>query len=162
LDITRSEDTHVSRVGLCEKQGDMSSLDGYEAPEENCMRHAYMMTLSGLDDGPSDDAIVICAHLEYTKTTSDRPYAISDSGADSCILGLHCHVISHTGRHACLIGYDPATTCSAKVPIVSSYVKVMSQTQIPIVLKINEAPYNANSFYHFDLRISSPQPWYNS
>jgi hypothetical protein len=40
--------------------------------------------------------------------------------------------------------YDSATTCSATVRIVSSFVKALSQAQIPIVLKINEAPYNAN------------------
>ena len=58
-----------------------------------------MTTSLTLDEDTHDDAIVIRAHLEYTKI-SDRHYAISDSGADSSILGIHCHVISHTGRHA--------------------------------------------------------------
>ena len=145
---TRAEDTHVSRIGLCEKLGDMSSLDSYKTVDDDRMRQVYMVTHdASLDDSPPQDAdaLVIRAHLEYTKTSSDRHYAISDSGADSCILGQHCHVISHTGRHACLIGYNPATTASAKVPIISGYIKVMSQAQIPIVLQINEAPYNSNS-----------------
>ena len=58
---------------------------------------------------------------------------------------MHCHVISHTGRHAYLVGYDPATTRSAKIPIISGFIKVMSQVNSPIVLQINEAPYNATS-----------------
>jgi hypothetical protein len=27
-----------------------------------------MISLTGLNDGPSDDKLVICTHLEYTKT----------------------------------------------------------------------------------------------
>lgn len=141
---TAADSTHVSRVGLCEKLEDKSTLESYETADVNSMPQAYMVTRAGIDDGHTDDTLSIPAHLEYTKT-DDQHYAILDSGADSCILGLHCHVISHTGRNACLIGYDPATTCSAKVPIISGFIKVMSQAHIPIVLKINEAPYNANS-----------------
>ena len=96
------------------------------------------------DDLSEENTITIRANLEYTKSTG-RNYAISDSGADSSILGCHCHVVSHTGRYAFLVGYDPATTRSAKIPIITGYVKVMSQVNIPIVLQINEAPYNATS-----------------
>jgi hypothetical protein len=100
----------------------------------------YDFCIVNLEDDPNDDTIIIRAHLEYTKI-SDRHYAISDSGADSSILGLHCHVISHTGRHAYLVGYDPsATTRSAQIPIISGYVKVMSQVNIPIVLQIMTQP----------------------
>jgi Reverse transcriptase (RNA-dependent DNA polymerase) len=141
---TKEEDIHAATVALCETLGNLTMMDGYDTDEDSCMHQTYMTTVVNLDDDPSDDTIIIRAHLEYTKI-SDRHYAISDSGADSSILGLHCHVISHTGRHAYLVGYDPATTRSAKIPIISGYVKVMSQVNIPIVLQINEAPYNATS-----------------
>jgi hypothetical protein len=119
-------------------------LTDYDTDDDVCMHNAYTTSTISLDDETYDNAIVIRAHLEYTKIT-DRHYAISDSGADSSILGLNCHVIFYTGRHAYLVGYDPATTRSSKIPIISGYIKVMSQVHIPIVLQINEAPYNANS-----------------
>ena len=71
------------------------------------MNHASMILAISSHDDPNDDTIIITAHLEYTKTT-DRHFAISDSGGNFSILGLHCHVISHTGRHTYLVGYDPA------------------------------------------------------
>ena len=106
------------------------------------LRAAHMYVVTPSDD---DDAILtIRAHLEYTQH-GDKHYAISDSGADSCILGKHAHVISQTGRFAYLVGYDTSTTRSSKIPIVSGYIKVMSQVDIPIVLKNHKAPYNATS-----------------
>jgi Reverse transcriptase (RNA-dependent DNA polymerase) len=141
---TNEEDIHAATVALCETLGNLTILDGYDTDDDACMHQAFMTAVVNLEDDLPDDTIIIRAHLEYTKI-SDRHYAISDSGADSSILGLHCHVVSHTGRHAYLVGYDPATTRSAKIPIVSGYVKVMSQIHIPIVLQINEAPYNATS-----------------
>src|SRR5687767_2135247 len=97
-------------------------------------------------DDSSDDVIEVRAHLEYTMH-SDRIFAITDGGADSCILGKNAKVISHTGRYATLIRYDPSTTRSGKIPIVSAYIKVKTATigQIPILLKVHEAPYNQSS-----------------
>ena len=56
-------------------------------------------------------------------------------------------VISHTGRFASLVGYDPNTTKSGRVPIVSAYIKVRSSSigNYPILLKVHEAPYNPQS-----------------
>ena len=56
-------------------------------------------------------------------------------------------VIDYTGRHANLVGYDPKTTRTDNVPIVTALVKVKSSTicQLPVLLKANEAPYNAHS-----------------
>jgi hypothetical protein len=70
----------------------------------------------------------------YTASTA-KHYAISDSGADSCCLGKHCHPVSYTGRYAILVGYNPDQTRSGKVPIITAYLKVMSQVDIPIVLQ---------------------------
>jgi hypothetical protein len=145
VDTKDGESPHAAMVALCEKLGDLTTMDDYETDDDECMRQMYMVSsLATNTCHEEEDIITIRAHLEYTKN-ADRHYAISDSGADSSILGLNCHVIAHTGRHAYLIGYDPATTKSAKIPIVSGYIKVMSQVHIPIVLQINEAPYNANS-----------------
>ena len=74
-----------------------------------------------------------------------KNYAISDSGADSCCLGKHCHPVSYTGRYAILEGYNPDQTRSGQIPIVTAYIKAMSQLDIPIVLQVNEAPYMNDS-----------------
>ena len=101
------------------------------------------------DDENSPDStepdIVVKAHLEYSLAPElqNKNYAISDSGADSCILGKLAKVISYTGRHASLVGYDPSITKKEKVPIVSAYIKVRSSSSgnHPVLLKVNEAPY---------------------
>ena len=92
----------------------------------------------------TDEIVTVRAHFEYATTTM-RNYLISDSGADSCCLGKQCHPVSYTGRHAILVGYNPEQTRSGKVPIVSAYIKVMSQMNIPIVLYVHEAPYMSDS-----------------
>jgi hypothetical protein len=72
-----------------------------------------------------------------------RNYAFSDSGADSCSLGKHCHPVSYTGRHVVLTGYDEKR--SGKTPIITAYIKVMSQLNIPVILQIHEAAYVKDS-----------------
>ena len=47
--------------------------------------------------------------------------------------------------YATLVGYDPDTTESGKVPIVTAYLKALAHNDVPILLKVNEAPYNADS-----------------
>jgi hypothetical protein len=149
-DSTKQKDNKSIKIGglpaqsPCTKAPNLTSMVDYGTDNDACMKQIYTMHSIGHDADSEDDAIVVRAHLEYT-IPGNRHYAISDNGADSSILGIHCHVISHTGRNAYLIGYDPTTTKSAKIPIVSGYIKVMSQVHIPIVLQINEAPYNANS-----------------
>jgi len=120
-------------------------VDSYDTDDDDCMRYMYMCNTITAPPGYDDvTPMVIHAHLEYSML-GDKHYAISDSGADSSILGMHAHVVSYTGRHAYLVGYDPASTRSAQVPIVSGYLKVMSHVGVPIVLLIHEAPYNASS-----------------
>lgn len=87
------------------------------------------------------------AHFEYVDlaTVDEKIYAIADGGADACVVGKHAHVTTLTGRYAHLIGYDPSFTKSPRIPIVTAYLKVKADNGIPILLKINEAAYNANS-----------------
>jgi hypothetical protein len=127
---------------LCETLAKLTTLeDDYDTDDDQLQRGVHMVLVSQPED---NDIITVRAHLEYA-IKGEKHYAISDSGADSSILGKLTHVISHTGRFAYLVGYDPANTRSPKIPIVSGYLKVMSQTGIPIILLIHEAPYNANS-----------------
>ena len=51
-------------------------------------------------------------------------------------------MIAHTGRFATLVGYDPKTTKSKRIPIVTAFLKVKAHNGIPVLLKINEAVYN--------------------
>ena len=96
-----------------------------------------------------DDVLEVRAHFEYTliPELQSKVYAISDSGADACILGKSAKVISYTGRYASLVGYDPYTTRTEKVPIVSAYIKARSSSigNHPVLLKVHEAPYNPQS-----------------
>ena len=95
---------------------------------------------------PPSDILDVRAHFEYIDHAlfNDSIYAISDGGADSCILGKNAKVLSYTGRHANLVGYDPSTTRTDKVPIVTALIKAKSSVDgsIPVLLKVNEAPYN--------------------
>jgi hypothetical protein len=68
-----------------------------------------------------------------------------DGGADSCILGSHVHVLNHIKRYARLVGYDPDTTQSGRVPIVSAYIKTMDKCGNIALLLIHEAPSLAHS-----------------
>jgi NACalpha-BTF3-like transcription factor len=88
--------------------------------------------------------LVVQTHV-LENSAIKKIYALSDSGADTCCLGKHCHPVSYTNRYAILEGYNPDKTRSGQIPIVSAYLKTMSQLGIPIVLKVNEAPYVENS-----------------
>ena len=94
-----------------------------------------------------EEDLEVRANLGYVDQYSGKSqyFAISDGGADSCMVGENTVVISHTGRYATLVGYDPAHTKSKRIPIVTAYVKVLAQNGIPVLLKINEAVYNAGS-----------------
>ena len=67
----------------------------------------------------NEQILKIRAHLEYGKQSwyPNKIYAIADGGADSCIVGKHAKVLSYTGRYANLVGYNPNTTRTEKVPI---------------------------------------------
>ena len=61
------------------------------------------------------------------------------------VVGANAYIAGETGRYAHLIGYDPATTKSHRIPIVTAYLKVKAHNGVPVLLKINEAAYNAGS-----------------
>ena len=100
--------------------------------------------MDSFDDSSGSD-IEIKANLEtvINYLHASLYFAILDGGADSCVLGAHAEVISHTGRYATLVGYDPKTTKSQRIPIVTAVLKVRAHNCIPVLLKINKAVYNA-------------------
>jgi hypothetical protein len=112
--------------------------------EETDYGVAQNYNVTTTDDDETAMPLTVHAYLEYA-TPVARNYAISDSGADSCCLGKHCHPVSHTGCHAILVGCNPDQTRSGKVPIVTACIKVMSQMNIPIVLQVHEAPHMQDS-----------------
>ena len=57
----------------------------------------------------------------------ESQFAISDSSADSCVLGRQVTVISFTGCNARILGYDSSKGLSDLVPIMTAIVKVCSQ-----------------------------------
>ena len=68
------------------------------------------------------------------KHSSRSSYAICDSAADSCIIGKMAKVEMVTNRTANLSGYDPETTRSPKLPIVTALIKTLTKENIPILL----------------------------
>src|SRR5687767_7058597 len=95
--------------------------------------------------------IQVHAHVEYETRfahlaqTPHVSYGICDRRADSCVVGSMAKVTSVTMRKANLDGYDPKTTRSASLPIVSAILKTMSAENVPILHCINETVYNQNS-----------------
>jgi hypothetical protein len=97
--------------------------------------------------GYVDGCLQVRAHFEYAEQLkhTQRVYAISDSGADSSVAGMGAHIINYTGRYAHLLGYDPNTTRSGRIPICSLYIKVKAHNGIPVLLLLHEAPCNITS-----------------
>ena len=95
---------------------------------------------STIQDSPD---LEVRAHFEHGQTFQNhgKVYMIADGGADSTVLGSNAVIKSYSGRYANLVGYDPSSTRSAKVPIVSAYVKVKAHNGIPVLLLIHEAPF---------------------
>ena len=125
---------------------DDTSMDG-----TNC---TFMVHTTQDDQESVDDSeVTIKAHVEYEdriiafnkKTKTQKVYAISDSGADTCVFGKDCHVESITNRHANLVGYDPSTTRSGKMNIVTALLKVKSREGIPLLIRGHEVAHNPNN-----------------
>ena len=57
------------------------------------------------------------------------------------MVGSLAHVVGYTGRFATLVGYKPDSTTTPQVPICTVMILATSHTGIPVILKINEAPY---------------------
>jgi hypothetical protein len=104
------------------------------------MRHIKMVSVHG----EFWDKIEANFRVAYKCVQGGKLYAISDGGADSCILESSAHMINLTKCFARLVGYGPDTTQSARVPIASGYIKTKFNGNF-ILLLINEAPYLAHS-----------------
>lgn len=48
-------------------------------------------------------------------------------------------------RTASLVGYDPKTTKSSNLPIVTALLKTMSTENVPMLIQLHEAVYNQDS-----------------
>jgi hypothetical protein len=143
IDLQDDEDTDDEVMQTSVNMVRSRKLD---PPSEYAQEQFYSPIQNGVN--PPSDILEVRAHFEYGHTLKEGEiYAISDGGADSCILGKNAKVLSYTGRYATLIGYDPATTKTEKVPIVTALLKATSSTEgeYPVLLKVHEAPYNANS-----------------
>lgn len=137
-------------ANLVNSSGDMNLEDREEETDDEILHSTYTyMVKQRVSVDPPSDVIDVKAHFEYgdTKAFKDSDYAISDGGADSCILDRMAKVLEYTGRHANLVGHDPRTTRINKVPIVLALLKAKSAVvgEIPVLLRVNEVPYNKNS-----------------
>ncbi|OEU17110.1 hypothetical protein FRACYDRAFT_237518 [Fragilariopsis cylindrus CCMP1102] len=140
----------IQELGISGLLDDDESIDeemeDYEDEFINEICNINMASVYGefYDD---EDTIDIKANyrLAYKCVHEGKIFGISDGGADSCILGKHAHVINRTKRYVRLVGYDPATTQSDRVPIVSAYLKTKDQSGDIILLLIHESPYLAHS-----------------
>jgi hypothetical protein len=93
------------------------------------IRHIKMVSVHGefLDDNDTID-IQATYRFAFKCVQNGKYYAISEGGANSCILECCAHVLNHTKRYARLVGYNPDTTQSGRVPpIVSAYIKTMDK-----------------------------------
>ena len=105
-----------SLVNLCSSiagmgiEGDDDSTD-----DEALTSHVYMartVRLCSTVSSENEQPLQVRAHLEYGRQEwyPNKVYAISDGGADSCIVGKHTKVEFYTGRFANLAGYNPEKT----------------------------------------------------
>ena len=87
------------------EDGDDDSTD-----DEALTSHVYMAktihmpksTEAAESSDGNEPILKVRAHLEYSHKEwyPNKVYAISDGGADSCIVGKHAKVLSYTGRYA--------------------------------------------------------------
>jgi len=143
--------SHIRECAISDLFDDDDSINDMNIEEDDNhffdnLRHANMVSVHGgiWDD---EDTIDIQATYRFAlKCVHEGKYfGISDGGADSCILGSIAHVINRTKRYARLVGYDPSTTQSERVPIVSAYIKTKDKFGKIVLLLIHEAPYLAHS-----------------
>ena len=131
-------------ANLVNSLGSMDVSDG-DNTDDDVLQSSAFMVKQRLSIDPPSDILEVKAHFEYVMNPNiqNSVYAISDGGADSCILGKHAKDMSYTGRFANLVGYDPENTKRDQVPIVSALIKTRSSStgHYPVLLKVHEAPY---------------------
>ena len=133
--VTKKDKTIEDKVAALAKSYDNMELYSDDNIDDNKYdmddRAMFMVSTKEMIEPEGFDLIEVKAHVEYEDravllcTTCDQ-YAITDGGADSGVGGHAIHVESYTGRHANLVGFDPATTIKEKLPIVTGLLKVMS------------------------------------
>jgi len=94
---------------------------------------------------PVQEQVDYAASFDSLTKPTQISHAICDRGADSCVVGTLAKVLHVTKRTATLVGYDPKTTKSSSLPIVTALLKTISSENIPILLRVNEAVYNQDS-----------------
>ena len=69
---------------------DLDDMDS-ESTDEDMLYHSINMVRRTIPVDPPSDVIDVKAHFEYIDNNfcDDKIYAISDGGADSCILGMN-------------------------------------------------------------------------
>ena len=82
----------------------------------------------------------------YSFCSPRSSYALCDSGADTCVVGRLARIESISIRTINLVGYDPQTTRSPNLPIVTALIKTLSAQNVPVLLRICEAVFNKNSY----------------
>ena len=114
--------------------------------QDNFLHLNIARTTTDEDDSYFEDLEISATfrHVHQCKT-ENITYSISDGGADSCVLGKDAYVINQTGRFARLIGYDDKNTRSGRVPIVSAYIKTVTDKGEYVLLLIHEAASLAHS-----------------
>ena len=128
-------------ANLCSQ---LTQNDSEEDTDDDILTQSYCATTC---EDEVEVEVEYKAHLEYANSCSSpsKIYAISDGGADACVVGANAYIASHTERYVHLIGCNPMSTKSSRIPIVTAYLKVKNNHGIPVLLKINEAAYNAGS-----------------
>ena len=88
-----------------------------------------------------DEDIIIHANLNRRCSDPDMRYAISDGGADFCILGKDFLVLKTSGRHARLQGYNFTAAASRLVEIVTGAIKTIDTDGNYIIYIVHEGPH---------------------
>jgi len=122
----------------------LSSLNALQIDDDNTDDEA-LCTMNMVSITPDDhklrvDMDIVDFYMNNVSTTNPI-YGLSDGGADSCLLGQKCKVLSYTGQVATLVGYEPGGTRKQQIPIVTGLLKVMSHVDIPILLQVHQSPY---------------------
>ena len=154
MDIPNQYPNVKPKTAMVNLMNSMNNIDlgedmDSDSTDDEILDHSINMVRRTIPMDPPSDVIDVKAHFEYIDYNFEdgKIFAISDGGADSCIIGQNAKVLSYTGRFANLVGYDPENTRKDKVPIVNALIKVKTATNgnVPVLLKINEAPYNPTS-----------------
>jgi hypothetical protein len=146
---TRSINHLMATLDLSGQSDDDDSDSDVDDDLLDLLHYGTTLTVSTMrDEYDEDGSLLVRANLQNAERmfgVTNKFFAVSDGGADAWVLGLQSKVVHETGRHARLVGYDPATTRSDKCPIVSAYLKVKTNLGRHVLLFIHEAVYNAGS-----------------